>query len=187
MLTKDPSQTYLNRLAHVLHGLDHKEIDSAIEVIAEGWNNGRQIIAFGNGGSAMSALHMVTDWNKGIFMATGKPFRGRTLVDNVGLIMAYGNDVSFEDIFIEQLKNILQPKDVVVAISGSGNSENVLRAVEYANEQGAISVGLCGFNGGRLKCAAHHVVHVESDDMQLCEDIHMIVGHIVMQRLCGVL
>jgi D-sedoheptulose 7-phosphate isomerase len=99
--------------------------------------------------------------------------------------MSYGNDVSFQDIFVEQLKNILQADDLVIAISGSGNSENVIRAVRYANEHGAISLGLCGYGGGRLRELAQHVVWVNVNDMQLSEDVHAIFGHIVMQRLCG--
>jgi len=160
-------------------------VDNAVSVIAEAWRAGRQIITLGNGGSSMTALHFVNDWNKSIFMASGKPFRGRSLVDNMGLVMSYGNDVSFQDIFVEQLKNLLQPGDLVIAISGSGNSENVIRAVRYANEHGAVTLGLCGYRGGRLKELAQHVVWADVDDMQLSEDVHAIFGHIVMQRLCA--
>jgi len=133
----------------------------------------------------MTALHFITDWNKSIFMSTGIPFRGRTLVDNMGLLMAYGNDTSFQDIFIEQLKNILQPGDLVIAISGSGNSENVIRAVDFANANKAVTLGLCGYSGGKLRERAQHSIWARVDDMQLCEDVHAIFGHIVMQRLCG--
>lgn len=133
----------------------------------------------------MTALHFINDWNKSIFMATGRPFRGRSLVDNMGLVMSYGNDVSFQDIFVEQIKNVLQEGDLVIAISGSGNSENVIRAVRYANENGGVTLGLCGYSGGKLKGLAQHVVWANVDDMQLSEDIHAIFGHIVMQRLCG--
>jgi D-sedoheptulose 7-phosphate isomerase len=99
--------------------------------------------------------------------------------------MAYGNDLSFQDIFVEQLKNLLEPGDLVIAISGSGNSENVIRAVRYANANGAVTLGLCGYRGGKLKQLAQHVVWADVDDMQLSEDAHAIFGHIVMQRLCG--
>jgi D-sedoheptulose 7-phosphate isomerase len=169
----------------VLATLDCEQLDEAVGVIEQAWQAGRQIITFGNGGSSLTALHFINDWNKSIFMSTGKPFRGRSLVDNVGLIMSYANDVSFQDIFIEQLKNVLQPGDVALAISGSGNSENVIRAVRYANEHGATTLGLCGYRGGKLKDLARHVVWADVDDMQLSEDVHAIFGHIVMQRLCG--
>jgi D-sedoheptulose 7-phosphate isomerase len=179
------TQAYFDKLSRLLALTDRQQMDQAIDVIAEAWQGGNQIITLGNGGSAMTALHMINDWNKSIFMATGKPFRGRSLVDNMGLVMSYGNDVSFQDIFAEQLKNILQPDDLVIAISGSGNSENVIRAVRHANENGAVTLGLCGYDGGKLKGLAHHVVWANVNDMQLAEDIHAIFGHIVMQRLCS--
>jgi len=178
------TQAYLSKLTVLLESLDRQQVDDAVHVIADAWHAGRQVITLGNGGSSMTALHFINDWNKSIFMATGRPFRGRSLVDNMGLVMSYGNDISFQDIFVEQLKNILQPHDLVIAISGSGNSENVLRAVRYANEHGAVTLGLCGYRGGKLKEMAQHVVWANVDDMQLSEDIHAIFGHIVMQRLC---
>jgi D-sedoheptulose 7-phosphate isomerase len=176
---------YLDRFSKVLLELDMQQIDQAIAIIANAWQNERQIITLGNGGSSLTALHYINDWNKSIYLATHKPFRGRSLVDNIGLIMAYANDVSFQDVFVEQLKNILQPRDLVIAISGSGNSENVIRAVNYANEQDAITLGICGYNGGKLKEIAQHYIWVNVNDMQLSEDIHAIFGHIVMQKLCG--
>jgi len=178
---------YLAKLSNLLATVDHREIDTAIGLIEEAWLEGRQVITLGNGGSSLTALHMVTDWNKSIYLATGKPFRGRTLVDNIGLLMAYANDMRFENIFVEQLKNILMPDDLVIAISGSGNSENVVRAVDYANANGAVTLGLCGYSGGKLKALAQHVVWARIDDMQLAEDVHAIFGHIVMQKLCGML
>lgn len=176
--------SYLLRLQGVLRGLDGTAIDNAISVIERAWRSGHQIVTLGNGGSALTALHFVNDWNKSIFLNSGQPFRGRSLVDNIGLVMSYSNDISFDDVFLEQLRNILQPGDLVVAISGSGNSENVIRAVEYANSNGAITLGLCGFSGGRLREIAQHVVWVNVADMQLAEDVHSIFGHMVMQRLC---
>lgn len=176
---------YLNRLTTVLGALDHKQIDKAVDMIDAAWKAGKQIITLGNGGSSMTALHFINDWNKSIYMSSGRQFRGRSLTDNMGLIMSYGNDLSFEEVFIEQLKNLLQPGDLVLAISGSGNSENVIRAVDYANENGGVTLGLCGYRGGRLKENAQHAVWVDVDDMQLSEDVHSIFGHIVMQRLCA--
>ena len=178
------AQAYLAKLASLLDSFDRAQVDNAIRVIARAWHAGRQIITLGNGGSSMTALHFINDWNKSLFLSTGKPFRGRSLVDNMGLVMSYGNDHSFQDIFIDQLKNILQEGDLVIAISGSGNSENVIRAVRYANDNKAVTLGLCGYGGGRLKDLAQHVVWARVDDMQLAEDVHAIFGHIVMQRLC---
>lgn len=181
----DTSSEYLGRLMSVLQSLDTQQIDAAVAVIADAWQKGKQIITLGNGGSSMTALHFINDWNKSIFMSTGVPFRGRSLVDNMGLVMSYGNDISFADLFVEQLKNVLQDGDLVIAISGSGNSENVIRAIDYANANNAVTLGLCGYRGGKLKQKAQHVVWADVDDMQLSEDVHAIFGHIVMQRLCA--
>jgi D-sedoheptulose 7-phosphate isomerase len=176
---------YISKLIGQLHKTDLNQIDSAVQVVIDAWQSGKQIITCGNGGSSLTALHFINDWNKSIFMSTGKPFRGRSLVDNIGLLMSYANDVSFQDVFVEQLKNILSPGDLLIAISGSGNSENVIRAVKYANDNEAVTLGLCGYRGGKLKENAQHVVWVDCDDMQISEDLHAIFGHMVMQRMCG--
>jgi UDP-glucose 4-epimerase len=185
MSTVSLSASYLRKLAGCLDCLDREELDRGIELIRAAWQEGRQIITLGNGGSALNALHFITDWNKMTHLATGRPFRGRTLLDNIGMITAYGNDLSYADIFAEQIKNIATPGDLVIAISGSGNSENVIRAVAVANDLGCQTLGLCGFNGGRLKSAAKHTIWVNSQDMQLCEDAHAIFGHMVMKSLCS--
>ena len=179
------AQAYLAKLKRQIGALDHTEIESAVAVVARAWQEDKQIIVLGNGGSSLTALHFVNDWNKSVFMRGGRRFRGRTLVDNVGLLMSYANDIAFEDVFVEQLKNLMDTGDLVIAVSGSGNSENVIRAVDWANANGGVTLGLCGYGGGRLKDIAQHRVWVEVDDMQLCEDIHSIFGHIVMQTLCG--
>lgn len=186
-MTFSVSEFYLNKLGVALNNLNREEIDKGVDMVRDAWERGAQIITLGNGGSSMTALHFITDWNKMVYLNHGKPFRGRSLVDNMGLVMAYGNDISFADIFIEQLKNIMQPGDLVIAISGSGNSENVIRAVDYANENGGITLGLAGYSGGRLREKAQHCVWAAVDDMQLCEDAHAIFGHIVMQSMCGCL
>jgi D-sedoheptulose 7-phosphate isomerase len=178
------SSVYLRKLSTCLDNLDRNELDCGIELVRTAWQDGRQIITLGNGGSAMTALHFITDWNKMVHLATGKPFRGRTLVDNIGMLTAYGNDLSYADIFAEQVKNIALPGDLVIAISGSGNSENVIRAVAVANEMNCETLGLCGFGGGRLKSVARHVIWADVQDMQFCEDAHAIFGHMVMKSLC---
>ena len=177
--------SYLDKLQQALAALDRDQIDRAVTLVSEAWQAGRQVITLGNGGSSMTALHFITDWSKSIYLSTGKPFRGRSLLDNMGLVMAYANDFSFQDVFAEQLKNILEPGDLVLAISGSGNSENVIRAVQYANDHGAVTLGLCGYSGGKLKDIAQHHVWAAVNDMQITEDVHAIFGHIVMQALCG--
>ena len=179
------SRRYLARLTATLAAIDAEQMDAAVQLVADAWQRGSQIITLGNGGSSMTALHFINDWNKSIFMKSGKPFLGRSLVDNMGLVMSYANDVSFQDVFVEQLRNVMRKDDLVLAISGSGNSENVIRAIDYANANSAVTLGLCGYSGGTLRERAQHVLWAKVDDMQLSEDVHSIFGHIVMQKLCG--
>lgn len=178
------SHDYFEKLKKVINELDFASIDNVVKLFREAWLSDKQVIILGNGGSSMTALHITTDLNKSPFLATGKRFRGRSLVDNIGLVMAYGNDISFDEIFSQQLMNIMDKGDLVVAISGSGNSPNVVKAVEYANKNGAITVALTGFSGGVVKEIAQHNVWVNVQDMQIAEDIHMIIGHIIMQNFC---
>lgn len=179
------SQLYIQKLSTLLSNVDTAKMDICLQRIKDAWERQAQIITLGNGGSAMTALHFITDWSKMVFLKTGKPLYGRTLVDNIGLITAYANDVSYEDVFSEQLKGLLRKDDLVIAISGSGNSENVIRAIDYANSLGAETIGLSGFDGGRLKQMAKFNFWVNSNDMQLVEDVHACFGHIVMQDLCN--
>ena len=179
------STGYINRLHGVLDSLDVDAIERAIDLIESTWAAGNQVITLGNGGSALTAQHYVNDWSKSISLASGRPFRARCLCDNVGLLMSYANDIRYEEIFSEQLKTTLLPGDLVVALSGSGNSENVISAVHYANNHQGVTLGICGYNGGALLHTAQHAVRVPVDDMQLCEDVHLMFGHMVMQRLCA--
>lgn len=183
--SKNYSQNYFSKLENQLALIDHQRVNDAVKLIKKAWIEGRQIITLGNGGSSLTALHFINDWNKSIYLNKKRPFRGRSLVDNIGLLMSYANDMEFENIFVEQLKNIMQPNDLVIAISGSGNSENVIRAVTWANENQAITLGLCGYDGGKLKKIAQNVLWVNVNDMQISEDIHSMFGHIVMQALCA--
>lgn len=182
---RNTAASYFSKLTSLIKGIDYESIDTACNLIAEAWRGGRQIITLGNGGSALTALHFINDWNKSVFMQGKRQFLGRSLVDNIGLLMAYGNDVSFQDIFSEQLRNVVRPGDLVIAISGSGNSENVIRAVHCAHDHDAVTIGLCGYDGGRLKQLVQHCIWIPVNDMQLVEDMHMVFGHIVMQKLCG--
>jgi D-sedoheptulose 7-phosphate isomerase len=181
------SANYFSKLTKSVSQIDTKSFDNGVKLVNDAWQRGAQIITLGNGGSSTTALHFITDWSKMVYMKHGIPFRGRSLLDNIGLLMAYSNDVAFADVFREQLKNIMVPGDLVIAISGSGNSENVIRAIDYANANGAVTLGLSGFSGGRLRENAQHNIWVASDDMQICEDLHSMFGHIVMQTLCGLL
>lgn len=176
---------YLRAHADLLQRMDQAAVGEAIDLVYEKFQSGKKIITCGNGGSAATASHYITDWNKMINLATNKKFYGSCLNDNIGLITAYANDISYDEIFSGQLKSILDEGDLLVAISGSGNSKNILKAVEYANIVGASTLGIAGYDGGKLKRIASHCVWIPSFDMQLCEDFHLMFGHMVMKSLCA--
>ena len=177
--------SYYGHLSQMMGQLDHASVDAAIDLIKKSWDDGKKIFVCGNGGSALTASHYINDWNKMAYLSTGKPFRGHCLSDNMGLMTAYANDVSYDDVYSEQLKNLMDEGDLVVAVSGSGNSENVVRAIKTANEKGGITLAICGYDGGKVKQLAQHSLWIPSFDMQICEDLHFIFGHMVMKSLCG--
>lgn len=177
-------QNYLNAHQELFKHLSVEEIDNAISLIKSKFHAGKKIITCGNGGSAYTASHYITDWNKMVNLATGKQFMGISLCDNIGLLTAFGNDISYEEVFAGQLKSILCPDDLLITVSGSGNSPNVLRAIEYANSLGADTLAIVGYDGGKSKLLSKHSVWIKSFDMQLCEDLHLMFGHMVMKELC---
>lgn len=175
---------YLETEIRVLRELDLEELNRAVNAILETRERGGTIYTFGNGGSAATASHMVCDLAKGCSEALGGPkFRVECLCDNTPIMMAIANDYCYEDIFLRQLQNKLEPRDLVIAISGSGNSENVIRAVEYAKEIGTPVAGITGYSGGRVKQLADFTMHANIDDMQISEDVHMIFDHMIMRVL----
>ena len=185
MNTGSSPADYLSAHAHLAGKLDGQAFQAGIDLVKGACEAGRQIITCGNGGSAYTASHYITDWNKMVNLATGRKFRGISLCDNLGMVTAFANDIAYDEIFAGQLKAILEPDDLVIAISGSGNSPNVVKAVTYANQAGADTLAIVGYDGGALKRIAKHVVWVPSFDMQLCEDVHLMFGHMVMKVLCG--
>ena len=172
---------YLNRLQETIKRLDKEEINKFINMLLDARDNDCQIFIMGNGGSASTASHFCCDFNKGSSYGFNKRFKFICLNDNVPGMMAYANDVSYDDVFVEQLKNFFNPGDYVIGISGSGNSKNVLKAIEYANANGGITIGLTGFNGGKLKQICSHSVNMNVDDMQISEDLHMMMDHLSMK------
>lgn len=177
--------SYLTHLSGMIMQLDRPQVEAAIRLIFDSWTQKRKIIVCGNGGSALTASHYINDWNKMAFLSTGRPFRGHCLSDNMGLMTSYSNDMSYAEVYSEQLKNLMDPGDLVIAVSGSGNSENVVRAVDYANSNGGVTLAVCGYDGGKLKKLAQHSLWIQSFDMQICEDLHFVFGHMVMKSLCG--
>lgn len=171
---------YLDYLSEVLAQLDVAAIAAFAEVLLQARERGARIFFIGNGGSAATASHFANDIAIGS-RSWVKPFRALSLTDNVAVLTALGNDYGYAEIFTLQLKTQMAPGDVVVAISASGNSPNVVQAVEYANAHGAITVGLTGFDGGQLKRLAQFVVHVPTNKGEYgpAEDAHMILDHLV--------
>jgi len=176
-------KNYFSTYLEVLNKVDSEEISNAVAAISKAWLNGKKIIAFGNGGSALNVQHFMNDWVKNAYISKNIPFYGVSLVDNVGLLMSYANDCSYDDVFLMQLKPILAPGDVVIAVSGSGNSQNVIQAVEFANDNNNVVISLTGFDGGALIQMSDISVHLPMNDMQMTEDFHLQFGHIVMKAL----
>jgi len=177
------SKTYIEGLKKVLDAFDHEAFERLVSAFLEAYKADRRIFVMGNGGSASTASHWVCDINKGTCLNLDKRFKMICLNDSIPTMMAYANDLSYNEVFVEQLKNFFEPGDLVIGISGSGNSGNVLKAIDYANAHGGVTAGLCGYGGGKLKGMAQIPLHINIDDMQKTEDGHMIVVHMAMQRL----
>ena len=176
---------YLIAHKKLIESLDAISFDNAIQIISKTISANKKIITCGNGGSASTASHYITDWNKMDNIYCGKKLRGISLCDNIGLITAYANDISYDEVFSGQLKPLLDDEDLVIGISGSGNSKNVINAIEYANNNNANSLAIVGYDGGELISTAKHCLHIPTFDMQLCEDVHLMFGHMVMKYICN--
>ncbi len=177
------SEQYIQGLKTVLDDFPHEAFEKMIQAMLDAYEEGRRIFVMGNGGSASTASHWVCDLNKGCCLNLEKKFKMICLNDSISTMMAYANDLSYDEIFVQPLKNFFEPGDVVIGISGSGNSPNVLKAIEYANDNGGQTVGMCGYKGGKLLQLATIPVHARVEDMQMAEDVHMIIVHIAMQRI----
>jgi D-sedoheptulose 7-phosphate isomerase len=174
---------YFAKLKSTVDAMSRQEINGFLSLLEEARDSGRTIFIMGNGGSAATASHYACDFNKGLSYGKDKRFRFVCLNDNVPTLTAYANDVGYDEVFREQLRNFLSPRDLVIGVSGSGNSKNVLAAIEYANSVGAETVGLSGFDGGALKRIAKHCVHVPVDNMQITEDVQMVLDHLIYSIL----
>jgi D-sedoheptulose 7-phosphate isomerase len=168
---------YLHQVAQTLSQLPHQPLDRIAEALWTTYERDGTILICGNGGSAASASHFACDMAKLTISADCRRVRALALTDNIPLITAWSNDQAYADVFVEQLISIYRPGDMLFAISGSGNSPNVLRAVEWANDRGAPTVGLSGFDGGKLARLARFGLHVHNDVMPQVEDIHMAICH----------
>jgi D-sedoheptulose 7-phosphate isomerase len=176
---------YFGCLSQTVKRLPFESIDQIASILLEAYDAGRMIYLFGNGGSAALASHFACDLGKGTLNGNGKRFRVLALTDNVPLMTAWANDSKYEDIFAEQLANLVREKDIAFAISGSGNSPNVLRALAVARQAGAITVGLSGFQGGKMKDLCDVCMVVPSDNMQIIEDLHVCAAHALFTSIKG--
>ncbi|MAG14869.1 MAG: SIS domain-containing protein [Dehalococcoidales bacterium] len=178
-------QSYLKGLTGCLEELSRweAEIERAADIIFAAYQKGKQVFIMGNGGSASTASHCALGFAKQSAVM-GKPrLKAKSLADNIGLITAWGNDADYSSVFLEQLRDQLAPGDVVIGISASGNSPNVLRAVEYAKEEGAATITLIGFGGGKLKQLADESIALSSRDYGQVEDAHLALTHILSDFL----
>lgn len=178
-------QTYLNDFTQLMQQVDAAEVDALVDAISEAYQQEQFVFIVGNGGSGANASHFCEDLGKGTLsnFETQKRLKALSLTDNTPYILAWANDTDYERIFVEQLKNFAEPGALVIAISGSGNSANVLRAVEYANSNSMKTFALTGYDGGQLKQIAHQSLHVPSFNMGAVESVHAVVFHYVLDTL----
>lgn len=177
---------YLQRLNEEISRIDQQALQNWADLIYQAWEREKFVFIFGNGGSGTTASHFAEDLGKSTLRESElkdeskKRLKVLSLTDNQGWIMAVGNDVGYDQIFQQQLMNYGSAGDLVIAISGSGNSPNVLNAVDWANRHGLVTFGLTGYSGGKLKQMAQHGLHVALDDMGMVESIHLCLFHWVL-------
>ncbi len=176
---------YTDYTLKAVASVDSGEVDRFIDSLLDAFERGGTIFVIGNGGSAANASHFAQDLAKGTLAhpEQEKRFRALSLTDNLPFISALGNDEGYENIFVQQLRTFADPDDLLVAISGSGNSPNILRAIDFAKEKGMKTIGVTGFDGGKLRERADEGVHVPLDDMCTSESVHSVIFHYVILEL----
>ena len=176
---------YLDLVCQEIQNLDPAQVESVCELVENAYDEGRFVFIIGNGGSGANASHLCEDLAKCTLrdFESQKRLKVLSLTDNIAWVMAIGNDLNYDRIFLEQLKNLASPGDLLLSISGSGNSPNILKAVSWANENGLTTVGFTGFSGGKLKDLAQHNVHAAVDDMGIVESLHQVVFHWIIDDL----
>jgi D-sedoheptulose 7-phosphate isomerase len=176
---------YMSFVCREIEKLDRAQIEKVSELIETAYDDGQFVFIIGNGGSGANASHLSEDLAKCTLrdFENQKRLKVLSLTDNTAGIMAWANDEGYDRIFLEQLKNLASPGDVVLAISGSGNSPNILKAVAWANDNGLTTIGITGFSGGKLKTLAQHNLHAAVDDMGIVESLHQVVFHWIIDDL----
>lgn len=172
---------YLKRLTKTLESMPAESIEGVSEMLYRAYTDGKQVFTLGNGGSASTASHMAADLAKNTIGPNMRRFRIMSLNDNIPMLTALSNDLGYENVFAEQLQSLIQPGDVLIVLSGSGNSPNVIKAMEYARSQSAEVAALLGFGGGRAAELADISILVDSSDYGVVEDAHLVLNHILVE------
>jgi D-sedoheptulose 7-phosphate isomerase len=176
---------YARRLQDVLQTSRWDGVARLAEELLDCWKSGRQVFLCGNGGSAANAMHMANDFLYGISKTPGSGLRVNALPSNVSVLTCLANDEGYDQIFAAQLAVQARRDDVLIVLSGSGNSPNIVKVLDQAKTMGVRSYAILGYKGGKAKAMADVPIHFEVDDMQLAEDLQLVVGHMVMQWLCA--
>jgi len=178
---REHARNYLDSLKRFLDQIPLEKVEAITDILYQAYRDNRQVFIMGNGGSASTASHFACDLGKGTIIP-GKPrFRVISLNDNISLITALSNDFGYEEVFREQLMNLVNAGDIVIGITGSGNSPNVLKAMEYARSRGAVTIGFIGFDGGKLRGMVDEEITIACDNYGQVEDIHLILEHLISQ------
>jgi D-sedoheptulose 7-phosphate isomerase len=174
-------ENYISDVSCLLSKAPTDSIQRVADLVLDAYMYGRGVYVMGNGGSAATASHLACDLQKSVGLCGDRKFKVMALTDSTPLLTAWANDFDYSDVFASQLATWIQPGDVVIGISGSGNSANVVKAIETAGKLGAVTVAITGFDGGRLSPKAMHSIIMPSEDMQHIEDSHMVVAHLIFR------
>ena len=180
-------ESYRSREIEVYKQLDLESVNTVMNVLEEARLEGKQVFICGNGGSASTASHFACDFNKGVSEKQAVKYNFKCLSDNVPTMMAVANDFGYDEVFRYPLRDKMKAGDILIGVSGSGKSKNVVNAFEYARIIGGVTIALVGYNGGKLKQLADYTIHVNVNDMQISEDLHMVLDHMMMSVLCKTL
>jgi D-sedoheptulose 7-phosphate isomerase len=174
---------YLDSIRNCLDEINKIEVGKAVDAIFEAYRNQKRVYVIGNGGSAATATHFACDLSKGTSVEGKTRLAAISLTDNISILTAVANDIGYPSVFKEQLAILLNRDDVVIGISASGNSPNILEAIKYAKSRGAVTVGICGFGGGELSKIVDKPIVVQTKDYRSVEDAHMIIAHMISREI----
>jgi len=176
-------QDYIIRLKNALDSIPQEPLENLSRALFKAWKEKRQVFIIGNGGSAGNAMHLANDFIYGVSKKFGNALKVNALTSNSSVLTCLANDEGYAEIFVRQLAVLADKDDILLAFSGSGNSPNIVRALEYCKEKGIQSFAILGYSGGAAKILADHPIHIAVNDMQVSEDMQLIIGHILMQWL----